>query len=179
MKIRLAQETDLEAVEALMKHSMQLLGQGHYTEAQVSSCCHHVCVPPRQLIKDQTFFVVTTGDEALVGCGGWSFRKTLYAGPAGSPQEDSTLDPKHEPARIRAMFTAPQESGKGIGSLILAHSERAAQAFGFQRGMLGATLSGVAFYKSKGWRPMTKEQATLPDGVTIGVIQMEKDFYRL
>ncbi len=53
-------------------------------------------------------------------------------------------------------------------------SEKAAKQPHFQRGVLGATLSGLAFYKSKGWSSMAEEQATLPDGVVIGVVRMEK-----
>lgn len=175
--IRLAEESDLEVIEALMKRSMHVLGQGHYSEEQVKSCCRYVCVPELQLIKDRTFFVAIKNDGSIVGCGGWSFRNTLYAGPKKDPlKENPTLDPQKDSARIRAMFIDPQESGKGIGSLIMAESENAAKKYGFKRGTLGATLSGLAFYKSKGWRAVAEEQATLPDGVVIAIVRMEKEF---
>ncbi len=112
----------------------------------------------------------------IVGCGGWSFRNTLYAGPAELPRLDEKLHPATDPARIRTMFVDPDYSGKGIGSLILDLSEQAAQAYGFSRGTLGATLSGLSFYMAKGWKETIKEEAKLPDGVTIGVVQMEKHF---
>ncbi len=148
--IRLATKEDLETIETLMKRSMKILGHGHYSEQQIESCCRYVCVPDLQLILDQTFFVAIS-DQTIVGCGGWSFRKALHAGSLKSSQDAAILNPEKDPARIRAMFVEPSESGKGIGSLILAHSEKAAQEYGFQNGMLGATLSGLAFYKSKGW----------------------------
>jgi hypothetical protein len=59
--------------------------------------------------------------------------------------------------------------------LILKTSEQAAKKFGFNRGTLGATQSGLAFYKAKGWIVMKEEIATLPDGIKIEVTQMEKD----
>ncbi|OHE77707.1 MAG: hypothetical protein A3F67_12050 [Verrucomicrobia bacterium RIFCSPHIGHO2_12_FULL_41_10] len=176
--IRLASKNDLPAIQALMKESMQVLGEGHYSMQQIQSCCQYVCVPDLQLIEDQTFFVVTIGDETtIVGCGGWSFRNTLYAGPSATPQKgDERLNPITDPARIRAMFVSPSQSGKGIGSKILSASEQAAKAYGFKKGILGATLSGLAFYQSKGWIATRTEQTTLPDGVVIDVVTMEKSF---
>jgi GNAT superfamily N-acetyltransferase len=176
--IRFAIREDLEAIEKLMKHSMRILGRGHYSQQQIESCCRYVCVPDLQLILDQTLFVAVS-DQTIVGCGGWSFRKTLHAGPLKSSQDVAILNPEKDSARIRAMFVEPSESGMGIGSLILAHSERAAQEHGFQNGMLGATLSGLAFYQSRGWASVAQEPATLQDGVVIDVVRMGKVFKHL
>jgi GNAT superfamily N-acetyltransferase len=172
--IRLAEIADLQQIEALMKRSMKTLGIGHYSDAQIDSCCRFVCVPDRQLVEDKTFFVVETETGVLVGCGGWSFRNKLYAGPADDLQKDEQLNPSTDPARIRAMFTDPGFGGKGIGSMILTRSEQSAKARGFSKGALGATVSGLAFYTAKGWNTLSEEEAVLPDGTTIRVIQMEK-----
>ena len=174
MDIRLATMEDLAAIEELMKRSMRVLGQGHYSREQIESCCRYVCIPELQLILDQTFFVAIS-DGTIVGCGGWSFRKTLYAGPSKSSQGAAILDPEKEPARIRARFVEPSASGKGIGSLILSQSEQAARARGFRNGVLGATLSGLAFYQSKGWSSVAQEPAILQDGIVIDVVRMEKN----
>lgn len=176
MIIRLAKINELEQIKVLMKSSMKALGVGHYSPDQVNSCCEFVCVPDQQLIEDKTFFVVLTKDGTMVGCGGWSFRNKLYAGPSETPKKAEKLNPAHDPARIRAMFVDPAYSGKGIGSLILSHSEKAAKAKGFSKGALGATLSGLSFYKAKGWNRVSEEDAILPDGTSIQVVQMEKYF---
>src|SRR3982751_2423466 len=136
--IRQAEFTDLEQIESLMKRSMKILGAGHYSAKQICSCSQFVCVPDQQLIKDKTFLVVVTEIGRVVGCGGWSFRTKLYAGSSEVPQKNDRLNPLTDPARIRAMFTDPDYSGKGIGSLILVQSEKAAQANGFSKGALGA-----------------------------------------
>ena len=172
--IRTAFLEDVNCIQSLMKESMRVLGQGYYSEQQIQSCCQYVCVPDLQLIQDGTFFVAVKEDGSIVGCGGWSFRKTLYAGPSATKQNGATLDPEQDPARIRAMFTAPFARGKGIGSLILSASEIAAKNYGFKKGTLGATLSGLAFYQLKGWISIGTDQAALPDGVLIDVITMAK-----
>lgn len=86
----------------------------------------------------------------MIGCGGWNFRNTLYAGSKAQSNSDNLLDPKKDMARIRAMFVLPSMSGKGVGALILHTSEQAAKKYGFNWGALGATQSGLQFYKSKG-----------------------------
>lgn len=175
MDIRLAQITELKQIERLMKRSMNFLGKGHYSSKQIAACCQFVCVPDRQIIEDGTFFVVESDTNTLVGCGGWSFRNKLYAGPEDDNTTGDYLNPLTDKARIRAMFTDPDYSGKGIGSLILEYSENAARAYGFSKASLGSTVSGLAFYKAKGWMPTSEEQATLPNGEVIRVVQMEKD----
>lgn len=179
MTLRLAKLSDLTSIEALMKQSMKILGVGHYSPEQIDACSQFVCVPDKQLIEDQTYYVVEE-DGSLIGCGGWSFRNKLYAGPADTPQKNNRLDPAKDSARIRAMFIDPLYSGKGIGSQILATSEHAARSHGFFQGALGATVSGIAFYRAKGWKEMLDEMVSLPNGVSIRVVQMVKslDLFR-
>lgn len=172
--IRSATTQDIDKIERVMKLSMETLGKGHYSAEQIHSSCLFVCVPDKQIIEDGTYYVVEDGLGTIVGCGGWSFRNTLYAGPQTQTTQNAMLDPKKDRARIRAMFVLPANTGQGIGSLILAHSVQAAKKYGFQRGALGATQSGLAFYEAKGWVIVKEEIATLPDGVKIEVTQMEK-----
>jgi GNAT superfamily N-acetyltransferase len=174
--IRIAEIADLDQIESLMKRSMNILGAGHYSKDQIDSCCQFVCVPDRQLIEDRTFFVAVTGAGILTACGGWSFRSKLYAGSSEIYRKNDQLNPLTDPARIRAMFTDPSYSGKGIGSMVLNQSEKAAKAHGFSKGALGATLSGLSFYKAKGWVKVLEEQTVLPNGDIIKVVQMAKDF---
>jgi GNAT superfamily N-acetyltransferase len=111
----------------------------------------------------------------MLACGGWSFRNKLYAGPEIELAKVDKLDPKKDRARIRAMFVLPSISSKGIGTLILKTSEEAAKAYGFSQGALGATVSGLAFYKAKGWVTLKEELARLPDGVDLKITQMVKE----
>jgi hypothetical protein len=60
----------------------------------------------RQLIRDGTYFVVEREGQ-IIGCGGWSKRKTLFRGDAIKTGMDMELDPKRDSARIRAFFVHP------------------------------------------------------------------------
>jgi GNAT superfamily N-acetyltransferase len=175
LKIRKATIGDMKEIESVMKCSMEILGQGHYTPEQVLSSIKYVCVPDSQIIEDGTYYVVEDENNRILACGGWSFRNKLYAGPNTESQKDDRLDPKKDKARIRAMFFLPNISSKGLGTLILKTSEDAAKEYGFSQGALGATQSGLAFYKAKGWTVVKEDIAELPDGVNLQVTQMEKD----
>jgi GNAT superfamily N-acetyltransferase len=128
----------------------------------------------RGLIDDGTYLVAELGGHWLVGCGGWSLRRKAYAGPGGATADASCLDPRTELTWIRAMFTAPDVARRGVGRAILAAAESGAEAAGFRRAGLGATLSGEAFYHRSGYAEIDRETALLPDGTALVVILMEK-----
>jgi N-acetylglutamate synthase-like GNAT family acetyltransferase len=172
--IRKATLKDLEQIEQTMKKSMLLLGKGYYSEEQILSSCKYVCVPDQQIIEDGTYYVVEDESGSMIGCGGWSFRNTLYAGPKTLVQA-SKLDPQKDKARVRAMFVLQSIKRSGVGSLILHTSEQEAKKYGFKNATLGATQSGLDFYKAKNWQVVEEELATLPDGVVIEVTRMEKE----
>ena len=79
-----------------------------------------------QLIADRTYALVEE-DGRLAGCGGWSYRATLYGGDASQvAREARRLDPATEAARIRAMYTDPDFARRGVGARVLAICEAAA-----------------------------------------------------
>jgi len=67
-----------------------------------------------QLIEDGTYFCVWT-DGRIVGCGGWSFRSTLYGGNHTAGRDAARLNPAKDRARIRAMYTHPDFTRRGVG----------------------------------------------------------------
>jgi GNAT superfamily N-acetyltransferase len=68
----------------------------------------------------------------------------------------------------------PDWARRGIGGMILAACEEAARAAGFARLEMGATLSGVAFYKAKGYGALEIEQVPLGDGESLPILRMAK-----
>jgi GNAT superfamily N-acetyltransferase len=111
----------------------------------------------------------------LVGCGGWSRRKTLFGGDQYSTRDAGYLDPRSESAKIRAFFVHPDHARKGIARAILTRCEEEARAQGFRSLELMATLPGVEFYKSCGFSAQGDFDLDLPDGVKLELVPMRKE----
>jgi GNAT superfamily N-acetyltransferase len=128
-----------------------------------------------QLIIDGTYFVAEE-EGRIVGSGGWSKRSTLFGGDQFKGSEpDPLLDPKRNPARIRAFYVHPECSRRGIGRQILAACEDAIRQAGFKRIELMATLPGEPLYSALGYVRVRPEEMTMPDGVSISGFVMEKN----
>jgi GNAT superfamily N-acetyltransferase len=117
--------------------------------------------------------VVEAGDE-LVACGGWSRRDKLYSGSGDGAEDARLLDPASEPARVRAMFTRPDWTRRGLGRRILEACEVAARAEGFTTLALMATLPGLPLYLAHGFEIDAETEVRMPDGVSIASASMHK-----
>jgi GNAT superfamily N-acetyltransferase len=186
--IRQAVPSDTPALRALIKASVRGLQVNDYTPSQLEGALDLVYGVDSQLIADRTYFAVepsaTSSDSAkhelsaprlIVGCGGWSKRRTLYGGDQYAAREDDLLDPLHEAAKIRAFFVHPNWARRGVGSLILNACEAAAAADGFTRLEMGATLTGVPFYSAKGYIALEQLYVPLENGESLPIVKMEKD----
>ncbi|HVR89521.1 MAG TPA: GNAT family N-acetyltransferase [Novosphingobium sp.] len=170
---RLATTGDLESLRALMQRSIAQLQHGFLSEAQVR-VSHAVMGLDTQLMRDGTYFLVLH-DEQLAGCGGWSFRRTLYGGDDSAvSREDAHLDPRCDAAKIRAMYTDPGFARRGVGRYLLALCEAEAYANGFRRAEMMATLAGEPLYRSCGYAAVEQIQSSPIDGVTVPLVRMAK-----
>jgi GNAT superfamily N-acetyltransferase len=183
IQIRKATPEDIPRLREVIEASVRGLQADDYSPAQIEGALQSVYGVDSQLIADGTYFVAEVPEsqlsEKIVGCGGWSKRKTLYGGDQFAAREDSLLNPAHDAAKIRAFFVLPQWARRGIGSLILEACERAAIAAGFTRLEMGATLSGVPFYRAKGYAEIENQQAPLANGETLPIVRMAKHVGRL
>ena len=170
---RLALESDATRISELMRISVLELFPRFYDEQQTASAAVHIAHLDMQLIRDGTYFVHEAGGE-VVACGGWSRRNKLYAGTEDGDDDDRLLDPSSEPARVRAMFVRSDWTRRGIGRAILESCERAARDEGFTNLVLGATLAGEPLYRAFGFREVERFPLTMPDGVTVVCVAMER-----
>jgi GNAT superfamily N-acetyltransferase len=172
--LRVAERNDIPALEALIPLSTRELQAAYYSPAQIDGALGTVFAVDRQLIADGTYFVVEDGG-VIMGCGGWSKRKTLFGGDQGrDASEDALLDPARDPARIRAFFVHPQRARRGIGTLLLHECERAAAAAGFRALELVATLAGVPLYVAGGFRAVEHFEIPLASGGQMPAVRMSK-----
>ena len=173
-QLRMASTTDVEAIRELIADSVRGLAKGIYTDAQIELSIRSVFGVDLQLIEDGTYFVAEAGGR-IVGCGGWSRRRTLFGASEYAESRNSTLlDPASEPAKIRAFFVHPDAARMGIGRAILQRCEAEALAAGFTAAEMMATLPGVPLYEACGYEKHEYQDVNLPDGETIVCVRMSK-----
>jgi GNAT superfamily N-acetyltransferase len=172
-ELRLAREDDIPALEKLIPLSVHGLRESFYSAAQVDAALGSVFGVDRQLIRDETYFVVEEDGE-LIGCGGWSKRKTLFGSDHQTNRDDAELDPAKDPARIRAFFVHPGHARRGIGRAILDECEKAIRAAGFKSIELAATLPGVPFYAAASYASHERTEVELPDQLSLPIVRMTK-----
>jgi len=164
----------LEAISKLIEISARTLCAGDYTADQIEGALQEVFGLDSQLIDDRTYFVAESG-STIIGCGGWSKRKTLFGSDHRSERNSAELDPALDPAKIRAFFVLSDWAGKGIGKAILLQCETEAAAHGFHRLELMATLPGVRLYSRFGYSGSEQINYTLPSGAPIAFVSMRKE----
>jgi GNAT superfamily N-acetyltransferase len=168
---RLATQDDVAVLVPLIDAAIDELQKGFLDDAQISSS-HAIMGIDRQLIQDGTYFVVEL-DGMIVGCGGWSRRATLYGGDHSPSRDAAYLNPEKDPAKVRAMYTRPGYTRRGIGRLVLGLCEQAAAAAGFTALELMSTLAGLPLYEAAGFSAVeTVEDKT--GGVAVPLVKMRK-----
>jgi GNAT superfamily N-acetyltransferase len=156
MSHRRATRDDIEALRQLSERAIGELQRGFLTHEQIESSGAIMGVDT-QLVDDGTYFVVEI-DGRLAGCGGWSRRATLYGGDQTPGRDAALLEPGRDPAKVRAMYTAPEFARRGVGRMILDLCQADARQAGFETLELMATLSGRPLYESFGFVALEEER---------------------
>lgn len=171
--LRKAKLEDRPVLEALIADSARGLSRSHYTDAQIEAALQGAFGVDSELIADGTYFVAEA-DGQIVGCGGWSKRRTLYGGDALPGRRSELLDPSRDAARIRAFFVHPDWARRGVGRAILERCEEEARKNGFRAAELLATLPGHPFYRTLGYDGEERVAHALSGRVAIDFIPMRK-----
>lgn len=172
LSLRLARPDDMPVLSALMNRAIGELLQDFLPPEGVKAS-YEVMGLDTQLIADGTYFVVEDGDD-IAGCGGWSRRATLFGGDHSAGRDAALLDPSRDAARVRAMYTHPDHTRKGVGRMILDACEDAARSEGFSRVEMAATMGGVPLYRACGYRDIEPFEAETSSGYRVPLIRMGK-----
>jgi GNAT superfamily N-acetyltransferase len=171
--LRRAARADIPVLAALIGRSAHGLSAADYTESQVAGALRGAFGVDTQLVDDGTYFVAEE-DGVIAGCGGWSFRATLFGGDTRTDRDASMLDPRTHAAKIRAFFVEPTHARRGVGSLLLERCEAEARERGFSRVELMATLPGVRLYAARGYVGAQQVSYDLGNGEHIDFVPMSK-----
>jgi GNAT superfamily N-acetyltransferase len=169
---RLAASDDIAALTPLMRRAISEL-LSPYLPAESVEASFEIMGLDTQLIDDGTYYAVIDG-ETIVGCGGWSRRATLFGGDHSAGRDAALLDPMTDAARVRAMYTHPDWTRRGIGRFILSLCETAAAQEGFRRSELVATLAGEPLYRACGYGVIERFESATSSGVHIPLLRMAK-----
>jgi len=173
LAVRTATLADRDVLRDLIARSARQLSAADYRPEQVEGALQGAFGVDSQLIHDATFFVVEE-DGVIVGCGGWSYRKTLFGGDKRSERDAAELDPRTEAAKIRAFFVDPAHARRGIGTLLLEKCESEARLRGFSRVELMSTLPGIRLYSARGYSGAQQVRYEVSPGVVIEFLPMSK-----
>jgi GNAT superfamily N-acetyltransferase len=168
---------DARAIGDLIPLSVRSLQDAFYTREQREAALGTIFAVDRQLIRDGTYFVVETGGK-IIGCGGWSRRRTLFGGDQGRDSEDPQIDPATEPARVRSFFVDPAWAQRGVATSIMMMCESAMVAAGFRTAIIVSTLAGMPLYAAFGYRVTGASAVPLDGGISFPVVTMARDFSR-
>jgi GNAT superfamily N-acetyltransferase len=171
--VRKATLGDREAIAELIAESARHLSRDHYNDVQIEGAVATVYGVDSDLIHDGTYFVAEQYGT-LIGCGGWSKRKTLYGGDQYAERDNDYLDSAIDPAKIRAFFVHPQHARKGVARAILNNCEREAREHGFRALELLSTLPGIKFYEACGYSRNGNFDLELAAGVKLPFVPMRK-----
>jgi len=173
ISLRNALLADIPMLESLIARSARGLSTEEYRPTQIEGALRGAFGVDSQLLRDQTYFVAEA-EGLIVGCGGWSYRSTLFGGDARVGRDASSLDPATQPAKIRAFFVDPTHARRGIGTLLLERCEREALSYGFRQVELMATLPGAKLYSARGYVGTTVVHYDVGSGEHIEFIPMRK-----
>lgn len=168
---RFATRADVPALTVLMNAAIAELQKPFLSAEQIASS-RAIMGLDTQLIDDRTYFIIEQ-DGLLAGCGGWSRRATLYGSDLSLGRDAALLDPPKDAARVRAMYTHPRFTRRGVGRLILKLCEDAARSEGFTVVELMATMAGEPLYRACGFEPID-EVIDDTGGAGVPLVRMRK-----
>lgn len=106
-RFRKATLQDEIALHELIQKSAKAINKFFYTKQEIEAALGSAWVVDKQLILDNTYWIVENDAGLAIGCGGWSKRKLLFGKNDAIHVSDNTLNPEKDSARIRVFFVHP------------------------------------------------------------------------
>ena len=106
---RKAKISDIDNLEMLIAKSARSINSAFYSKIEIDAALGNAWTVDRQLIIDNTYWIVENLEGVVIGCGGWSKRKLLFGKNDALDSLNNELIPGADSARIRAFFEFSQK----------------------------------------------------------------------
>jgi putative acetyltransferase len=149
---------DIDGVRAMQAESFLALAAGRHSAAQLEAHAALIRAPEyRSALSALRMFVALGSDGTVLGSAGWC------------PAEVPTVG-----ARIRKVFVAPGQAGRGLGRRLVETAEEDARAAGHDRFTVRANANAEAFYARLGYRALREGWMEAAGDVSLPVVFMAK-----
>lgn len=168
MHVREARPSDVDAVRAVHRASIEGLGPAAYAEEQVEAWAHGCeTAEYSSIAEDDCYFVVAEDEDGgVVG-----FGSLRLDSPEGY---EAAVD-----AEVTGLYVHPSVTREGVGSAILADLEDRARNEGVRTLGLTSSLNAVPFYEAQGYERVREYAHEFSDhestGVEGRVVEMRKE----
>jgi GNAT superfamily N-acetyltransferase len=170
LEIRCAGMADIPAIRDMQERSFFGLGAAYYPRVILEAFQNRASTMDDAVVAEGHTFVMINVVGAVVGSAAWSRQIPGYDAIGGIAAAPGDL---HR-ATIRSVFVDPQWARCGIGSALMQQVEDDALQQGIRHLAMKATLSGVDFYRARGYRPGSAGNIDLGDGLSFAYVPMEK-----
>ena len=157
ISIRPAQAQDRDGTRRVGRLAILKLASGSYPPDVIEAWADWSRIPEILAEGDQRHSFVAVKDEEVVGFSIWM------------PHRE---EPKT--AHIKAVFVHPDWARMGVGTRLLESAEQDAKASGFERFTVGASLNGLQFYGSVGYRKQGAKTLEIAPGIEMRFELMRK-----
>jgi len=156
--LRSYEDSDREAVVALRALAFSALAANSYGPEQLAASRAHAEAPAfAGELRQINLMLAVDRSGAVLGAAGWSAHE-------GEPMT----------ARIRKVFVHPNRARRGLGTTLVLDAERRAEAAGYARFVVRASLNAVSFYRRLGYRSIESQSVPRPGHVRLPVMLMRK-----
>ncbi|MFN4282969.1 MAG: GNAT family N-acetyltransferase [Alphaproteobacteria bacterium] len=153
------QEADLAAVRELHARSFAALAADCHTPAEIAGHLALIAAPAYAEELAASRLALAVEEERIVATAGW----------IEVPDQART-------ARIRKVFVDPAMARRGLGSRMVRRAEDDARRAGHRRLIVRANLNAVPLYAALGYLAREEARMTVPGGISLPVVMMEKPF---